>query len=215
MWNRVVFMKILIIDAQFFVRSGLIQLLTSYADDLAIYEAQSFEIAQEYLRHQSDYNIIFFDMDIPDAEVRPTLQILKKMAPAAHIVLFSWARPLSEIRQALSNGIRSYLPKDSNAEEAKQAIRVLLQNDRYLPDESRLDENSSRQGSAEHFLSPRQLEIMQLLAQGLSNKEIATILGITEGTIRVHLSAIFKAIKVSNRTEATLWYLLRQKRLVT
>jgi DNA-binding NarL/FixJ family response regulator len=55
---------------------------------------------------------------------------------------------------------------------------------------------------------------MQLLAQGLSNKEIANILGITEGTIRVHLSAIFKAIKVSNRTEATLWYLLRQKKLV-
>lgn len=63
-------------------------------------------------------------------------------------------------------------------------------------------------------MSPRQLEIMQLLAQGLSNKEIANILGITEGTIRVHLSAIFKAIKVSNRTEATLWYLLRQKKLV-
>ncbi len=208
-------MKILIIDAQFFVRSGLIQLLTSYSEDLAIYEAQSFEIAQEYLRHQSDYNIIFFDMDIPDAEMRPTLQTLKKMAPSAHIVLFSWARPLSDVRQALSNGVRSYLPKDASAEEAKQAIRMLLQNDRYLPDESRLDDTNNRQGSAEHFLSPRQLEIMQLLAQGLSNKEIATILGITEGTIRVHLSAIFKAIKVSNRTEATLWYLLRQKRLVT
>lgn len=207
-------MKILIIDSQFFVRAGLIQVLTSFSEDLAIYEAPSFEIAQEYLRHQSDYNLIFFDMDIPDAEVRPTLQTLKKMAPTAHVVLFSWARPLSEVRQALSSGVRSYLPKDATAEEAKLAIRVLLNNDRYLPDESRLAGSGARQGSAEHFLSPRQLEIMQLLAQGLSNKEIATILGITEGTIRVHLSAIFKAIKVSNRTEATLWYLLRQKRLV-
>lgn len=208
-------MKILIIDSQFFVRAGLIQVLTSFSDELAIYEAPTFDIAQEYLNHQSDYNLIFLDMDIPDAEIRPTLQTLKKMAPASHIVLFSWPRPLSEIRQALSNGVRSYLPKDATAEEAKQAVRILLQNDRYLPEESRLNDNLSRQGSAEHFLSPRQLEIMQLLAQGLSNKEIATILGITEGTIRVHLSAIFKAIKVSNRTEATLWYLLRQKRLVS
>lgn len=207
-------MKILIIGSQFFVRAGLIQVLTGFSDDLAIFEAPTFAIAQEYLRHQTDYNLIFLDMDIPDAEIRSCLQTLKKISPTAHIVLLSWPRPLSEIRQALSNGVRSYLPKDASAEEAKQAIRILLQNDRYLPEESRLSDVTTRQGPAEHFLSPRQLEIMQLLAQGLSNKEIATILGITEGTIRVHLSAIFKAIKVSNRTEATLWYLLRQKRLV-
>ncbi|SDB38011.1 two component transcriptional regulator, LuxR family [Pseudidiomarina indica] len=207
-------MKILIIGSQFFVRAGLIQVLTGFSDELAIYEAPTFAIAQEYLHHQSDYNLIFLDMDIPDVEIRPCLQTLKKLSPSAHIVLLSWPRPLSEIRQALSNGVRSYLPKDANAEEAKQAVRLLLQNDRYLPEESRLSDANTRQGPVEHFLSPRQLEIMQLLAQGLSNKEIATILGITEGTIRVHLSAIFKAIRVSNRTEATLWYLLRQKRLV-
>ena len=207
-------MKILIIDHQFFIRAGLIHLITSYASDVAIYEAPSFDVAKEYLRHQNNYNLLFLDMDLPDAEIRPTLATLKKLAPAAHIVLFSWPRPLSEVRQALTAGVRSYLPKDASDEEAKLAIRVLLQNDRYLPDESRLNDKVSSQGSAENFLSPRQLEIMQLLAQGLSNKEIATILGITEGTIRVHLSAIFKAIKVSNRTEATLWYLLRQKRLV-
>ncbi|RUO75729.1 LuxR C-terminal-related transcriptional regulator [Pseudidiomarina taiwanensis] len=208
-------MKILIIDPQFFVRAGLIQLITSYSADVAIYEAPTFEIANEYLRHQNDYNLIFLDMDLPDAEIRPVLNTLKRMTPSAHIVLFCWPRSMSEIRQALSAGVRSYLPKDATSEEAKLAIRTLLQNDRYLPDETRLSEPNSNQGSAENFLSPRQLEIMQLLAQGLSNKEIATILGITEGTIRVHLSAIFKAIKVSNRTEATLWYLLRQKRLVS
>jgi DNA-binding NarL/FixJ family response regulator len=207
-------MKILIIDHQFFIRAGLIHLITSYASDVAIYEAPSLDVAKEYLRHENNYNLIFVDMDLPDAEIRPTLATLKKMAPAAHVVLFSWPRPLSEVRQALAAGVRSYLPKDASAEEAKLAIRGLLQNDRYLPDQSRLSDKNSNQGSADNFLSPRQLEIMQLLAQGLSNKEIATILGITEGTIRVHLSAIFKAIKVSNRTEATLWYLLRQKRLV-
>jgi len=161
-------MKILIIDHQFFIRAGLIHLITSYASDVAIYEAPSFDVAKEYLRHQNNYNLIFLDMDLPDAEIRPTLATLKKMAPAAHIVLFSWPRPLSEIRQALAAGVRSYLPKDASAEEAKLAIRVLLQNDRYLPDESRLNDKVSGQGSAENFLSPRQLEIMQLLGTGLN-----------------------------------------------
>ncbi|RUO57910.1 LuxR C-terminal-related transcriptional regulator [Pseudidiomarina insulisalsae] len=208
-------MKILIIDPQFFTRAGLIHLCTSYCSELAIFEAPNFELATDYLKHTSQYNLIFLDIDLPDAELRPTLAFIKKYAPTAHVVLFCWSRPMSEIRQALSAGVRSYLPKDSSSEDAKYAVRALLKNDRYVPDESRLTEIAPRSAQAESFLSPRQLEIMQLLAQGLSNKEIATILGITEGTIRVHLSAIFKAIKVSNRTEATLWYLLRQKRLVS
>ncbi|MBY6064973.1 DNA-binding response regulator [Pseudidiomarina sediminum] len=208
-------MKILLIDSQFFTRAGLIHLCTSYSSELSIYEAPSFELATEYLQHDNQYNLIFLDMDLPDAEIRPSLALIKKHAPTAHVVLFCWSRPMSEVRQAMASGVRSYLPKDSSAEDAKIAIRTLLKNDRYLPDESRLTDISPRIPQAENFLSPRQLEIMQLLAQGLSNKEIATILGITEGTIRVHLSTIFKAIKVSNRTEATLWYLLRQKRLVS
>ncbi|CAB0151813.1 Response regulator protein VraR [Pseudidiomarina piscicola] len=207
-------MKILIIDSQFFTRAGLIHLCTSYTTDVSIFEAATFELAIDYLKHSDQYNLIFIDMDLPDAEIRPSLAIIKKYAPIAHIVLYCWSRPMSEIRQALASGIRSYLPKNASAEDAKMAIRALLENDRYLPDESKMNE-LPHNTQAESFLSPRQLEIMQLLAQGLSNKEIATILGITEGTIRVHLSAIFKAIKVSNRTEATLWYLLRQKRLVS
>ncbi len=207
-------MKILIIDSQFFTRAGLIHLCTSYTSDVSIFEAATFESAIDYLKHSDQYNLIFIDLDLPDAEIRPSLAIIKKYAPIAHIVLYCWSRPMSEIRQALASGIRSYLPKNAHAEDAKMAMRALLENDRYLPDESKMNE-LPHNTQAESFLSPRQLEIMQLLAQGLSNKEIATILGITEGTIRVHLSAIFKAIKVSNRTEATLWYLLRQKRLVS
>ncbi|RUO80874.1 DNA-binding response regulator [Idiomarina tyrosinivorans] len=207
-------MKILIIDPQFFLRSGLIQLLTNYADHPAIYEANSFAVAADYLQHADDFNVIFMEMDLPDEEIRPALQAIKKYAPRAHLVAFTWSKPTAEIRQALSAGMRSYLPKDSSAENAKAAVRAILQGDRYLPEETHVSEPNAGQGGAENFLSPRQLEIMQLLAQGLSNKEIANILGITEGTIRVHLSAIFKAIKVSNRTEATLWYLLRQKKLV-
>ncbi|WP_417690913.1 DNA-binding response regulator [Pseudidiomarina sp.] len=208
-------MKILIIDSQFFTRAGLIHLCTSYTSELSIFEAPTFDLASEYLQHSSQYNLIFLDVDLPDAELRPALAQIKHYAPTAHVVLFCWSRPMTEVRQAMTAGVRSYLPKDSSADEAKHAVRILLRNDRYVPDDAKTTDIPTRHNQAENFLSPRQLEIMQLLAQGLSNKEIATILGITEGTIRVHLSAIFKAIKVSNRTEATLWYLLRQKRLVS
>lgn len=207
-------MKILILDPQFLTRSGLIYLLTSYSNEVSIYEADNFAVAQSYLASGEQYDMIFSELDLPDIDHRQIAQRLYQQASDSHIVLFTWRQHNADIRQALVQGARSYLCKGTVAEQMKLAIHGLLQGREYLPDEtSMLSASGSLRNDIERNLSPRQQEIMQLLAQGLSNKEIANILGITEGTIRVHLSAIFKAIKVSNRTEATLWYLLRQNKL--
>jgi RNA polymerase sigma factor (sigma-70 family) len=207
-------MKILIIDPQFLTRSGLIHLLTTYSDKVAIYEADNFAVAHNYLTSGEQYDMVFAELDLPDIDHREVAQSIHSLAPQSHLVLFTWRQHSADIRNALVQGARSYLCKGAAAEEMKLAIHGLLQGREYLPDESRSNAAStSARNDIERHLSPRQQEIMQLLAQGLSNKEIANILGITEGTIRVHLSAIFKAIKVSNRTEATLWYLLRQNKL--
>lgn len=207
-------MKILILDPQFLTRSGLIHLLTSYSANVSIYEAESFSVAQNYLGSGESYDMVFAELDLPDIDHREVAQKLYNLAPQSHIVLFTWRQHNADIRQALVQGARSYLCKGAAAEQVKLAIHGLLQGREYLPDEAQGSSASQKiRNDIERHLSPRQQEIMQLLAQGLSNKEIANILGITEGTIRVHLSAIFKAIKVSNRTEATLWYLLRQNKL--
>ncbi|MCL5050343.1 MAG: response regulator transcription factor [Firmicutes bacterium] len=207
-------MKILILDSQFLTRSGLIHLLTSYSDRIAIYEADSFSVAQNYLNSGEHYDMIFTELDLPDVDHRDVVQKIYQQGANSHIVLFTWRQHSADIRQALVQGARSYLCKGAVAEQMKLAIHGLLQGRDYLPEDAMYSSSSnSARNDIERHLSPRQQEIMQLLAQGLSNKEIANILGITEGTIRVHLSAIFKAIKVSNRTEATLWYLLRQNKL--
>lgn len=207
-------MKILIIDPQFLTRSGLIHLLTSYSDKVAIYEADSFSVAQNYLASGEHYDLIFCELDLPDIDHRDIVHKLHNQVPDSHVVLFTWRQHSADIRQALVQGARSYVCKGAVAEQMKLAIHGLLQGRDYLPDDNAQQRNGpTTRSDIERHLSPRQQEIMQLLAQGLSNKEIANILGITEGTIRVHLSAIFKAIKVSNRTEATLWYLLRQNKL--
>ncbi|CUS48394.1 MAG: two component signal transduction system LuxR family response reguator [Idiomarinaceae bacterium HL-53] len=205
-------MKILIIDPQFFTRSGLIYLLTGYTSNVAIYEATDLNIAESYLSSGESYDFIFTELDLPDVDHRDVVPKLHELAPNAHIVLFTWRQHQSDIRQCIAQGATSYLRKDTSAEEVKLAVHGLLQGRSYLPEMN--GRGDSGRYDPERRLSPRQQEIMQLLAQGLSNKEIANILGITEGTIRVHLSSIFKAIKVSNRTEATLWYLLRQNKVV-
>jgi len=205
-------MKILIIDPQFITRSGLIYLLTSYTSNVAIYEATDLEVAESYLNSGESYDLIFTELDLPDAEYKEIVPRLANLAPEAHIVLFTWRQHRADIHECFSQGAQSYLRKDISAEEVKLAVHGLLQGKTYVPEMSSANYDRFRTDSGRK-LSPRQQEIMQLLAQGLSNKEIAHILGITEGTIRVHLSSIFKAIKVSNRTEATLWYLLRKDKV--
>ena len=82
-------MKVLIIDPQFFMRAGLIQILTNYANQPSIYEAESFEIAENYLS-ADDYDLIFLEMDLPDAEIRPALQRLKKSGSTyAHCAVYA------------------------------------------------------------------------------------------------------------------------------
>lgn len=201
-------MKILIIDPQFITRTGLIHLLTAQPGSIAIYEATDMKIARDYLESGEHFDLIFTELELPDCDHRYVANTLRQLAPKSHVILFTWKDSSGDVQAALSQGAQSYLCKNSSGEEVKLAIHGLLQNKPYLPDSTSMA--NQKTSEAERKLSPRQREIMQLLAQGLSNKEIASILGITEGTIRVHLSAIFKAIKVSNRTEATLWYLLRQ-----
>lgn len=204
-------MKILIIDPQFLTRSGLIYLLTTYSSNVAIYEATDLEIAKSYLQSGESYDLIFTELDLPDASYKEVIPALKEWAPDSHLILFTWRQFRTDIRDAINQGAASYIRKDISAEEIKLAVHDILQGKAYIPELSAGRYDSFRTESGRR-LSPRQQEILQLLSQGLSNKDIAEILGITEGTIRVHLSTIFKAIKVSNRTEATLWYLMQQKK---
>lgn len=200
-------MKVLIIDPQFITRLGLIHLIMNSLTGVSIYEAEQLETAYDYLGSGEGYDFIFMEYNYTQGTTQQeAVSSIVEKAPDAHVVIFSWDKSANDVRQALKAGAKSYLDKSLGAEELKLAMHDLKQGKEYLPALETLNENKFRTASGRR-LSPRQREIMLYLSQGMSNKEIAETLDITEGTIRVHLSAIFKAIKVSNRTEATLWYL--------
>src|SRR5690554_6726120 len=110
-------MKILIIDPQFITRSGLIYLLTSYTSDVAIYEATDLDVAESYLNSGESYDLIFTELDLPDAEYKEIIPRLNNLAPEAHIVLFTWRQHRSDIQHCFEQGARSYLRKDISPEE--------------------------------------------------------------------------------------------------
>ena len=104
------------------------------------------------------------------------------------------------IKKALEMGVMGYIPKTLSSEIIVQALQLILKGGRYVPDN--ILQGTDKPQHQDIKLTARQKEILDLISQGKANKEIATILGIADNTVRVHISAIFQILKVNNRTEA-------------
>src|SRR5690606_19722643 len=113
------------------------------------------------------------------------------------------------IRRALDHGAAGYLPKSSGLDELRDAIRVVLACEQWLPPTLRASVSHTRSSSTDAdlaarlaSLSPQQFRVLAFVAEGLLNKQIADRLGVQERTVKAHLSAIFERLGVRNRTQA-------------
>jgi len=128
--------------------------------------------------------------------------------PKALIVILSGENDPRLVKQAQEAGARGYIPKSATVQGAKNALRLVLGGEPYVPltllsgnaDESR--EKGAGNMSGDTVLTPRQLEVLQLLSRGLPNKLIARRLNLSEGTIKLHVSAILRSLGIRNRTQA-------------
>ena len=137
---------------------------------------------------------------LPGLDGMDGIALLRDAAPATPIVVLSATENAVTIRQAINRGAKGYIPKSSGKDIILNALRLVLSGGVYLPAKILLTEVSitSNPGS----LTPRQVDVLQLLAQGKSNKEVADKLKLTENTVRTHVAAILKRLGVKNRTEA-------------
>ncbi|MFM2446655.1 MAG: hypothetical protein RI936_1102, partial [Pseudomonadota bacterium] len=118
------------------------------------------------------------------------------------LVVLSADENPSVVRELVSLGVAGYIPKSHRTEVILQAVRLVLAGGTYAP--LRLMEGGTPPCERNGTLTPRQKAVLECLARGLPNKLIARELGLTEGTVKVHLMAIFRALDVRNRTEAVL-----------
>jgi len=134
--------------------------------------------------------------------------VLRKRFPAIPVVILSALDDPDTVTRALRQGAAGFVPKSSSTEIMLDALRQVLAGEVYLP--ARLREATERDNGrhksvAERFgLTPGQVRVLELLTQGKTNRQIADLLGVTEGTVKIHVSAIFKAMNVTNRSQALL-----------
>ena len=210
-------MKILVADDHALFRAGLRYLLERLDDESpAITEAGSRADLSAKLQDENNYDLILIDLLMPGMESFSRVGQICKQAGASPVVVVSVCERAVDVHRAIKAGAAGYVPKSSNPDVMINALKLVLSGGIYIPpnvlslpgEREGLDNlvaNTFRDdGATVSRLTARQREVMALLAQGKSNKEIAGDLGLAAGTVKIHISNIFKALNVRNRTQAVI-----------
>jgi DNA-binding NarL/FixJ family response regulator len=148
-----------------------------------------------------DLDLLLVDLRMPGANGTDTIRTLRARAPQVPLVVVSADEDPGCVASLLALGVSGYVPKSESPAVIVSAVRLVLAGGTYVP--PRLMTGATAP-APKPDLTPRQEEVLRLLAQGLSNQSIANALGVSEGTVKVHLIAVFRTLNVRNRTAAVL-----------
>lgn len=191
--------SLLIVDDHFVVRSGLVASLELEEDLRVVAEASDAdEAVQEFEKHSP--TMVLMDLQLPGASGIVATARLREKDPDAKVLMFSTFARDDEVSAALAAGALGYLPKTASREELLAAIRTTARGESYLLPGLRERLAELLRGPA---ITPREREILALVARGQANKEIAYQLGISEDTVKRHVSNVLVKLDVSDRAEAT------------
>ncbi len=197
--------RVMLVDDHAVVRQGLEQLLTSAGDIDVVGTAANGAEAVDQARELAP-DVILMDLSMPDVDgVEATRRLLADVPDRRVVVLTSFADQ-SIILSALDAGASGYILKDAAPDELIAAVRAAATGGAPLdPKVARVLLDHQRAPRPDAALSSRERQVLDLVAEGLANKQIARRLGIAERTVKAHLTRIFQQIGVTDRTQAALW----------
>lgn len=199
-------MNILLVDDHPLFLEGMRGVLQKLNDVVSIHTSGSCEEALALAGVDSDaFDLVLLDINLPGMSGLDGLQQIRHQLPATPLVVLSASEDRSKVLRAIELGAKGYIPKSSTPDIIITALQLVLSGGVYLP-MAVLDTINSAQAKTSNTdgqtLTPRQVEVVRLLAEGHSNKAIGQQLALAENTVRVHVSAILRFLGVNNRTEA-------------
>lgn len=200
--------SVLLIDDHAMFREGLTLALTQADPTLQIHCVASGTEALQLLQTETAISTAMMDYYLPDIGGGALLQRLRQLRPGLRILALSASEDPDDVRHALASGAHGFIHKSADSKTLFAALTSVMQGHGYLPPAfSSLDPQhggSNDDASLLSRLTPRQMEVLRLMCDGLRNGEIATQLGMTEKTVKAHVSAVLSGLDVLNRTQATV-----------
>jgi DNA-binding NarL/FixJ family response regulator len=207
-------MKILVVDDHVLIREALRGVLKELQEDAAVVEAPDSRRAMQCVEENPDLELVLLDLNLPDRSGFDLLAELRERYPAISVVVLSASNDRDDIARALDLGALGFIPKSAQREVMLSAFKLIFSGGIYVPPEILARPQTAPAvharsparplSAAELGLTGRQMDVLALLMQGKSNKAICRTLDLAEPTVKNHVTAILKALKATNRTEAVL-----------
>lgn len=206
-------MKILVVDDHVLIREALRGVLKELKNDAEVTEAPDSRLAMQSVHENPDLELILLDLYLPDRSGFDVLSELRERHPGISVVVLSVSVDNDDITRALDLGALGFIPKSARREVMLSAFELIFSGGVYVPPEifggaqpvAAPQQRSWRPPSAADLgLTDRQMDVLMLMMQGKSNKAICRVLDLAEPTVKNHVTAILKALGVTNRTEAVI-----------
>lgn len=201
-------MKLLIVDDHAILREGLVALLRQFEQGADVLQASDAAEGLRLAEAHPDLNAVFLDLNMPDQSGMELIPVFAKRCPQVPVIVLSSSEDPRDVSLALKSGAFGYVPKSASPRNILSALRLVLSGEVYVPPlmlelaPSLAGESGQAMSEASGRLTERQTEVLRQLCRGLSNKEISRALDLSEKTTKSHITAIFKALGVVNRTQA-------------
>ena len=198
-------MKILIADDHALFRDELASRLEEINPDIVLMQAPSFSQSLKIIEKEPDLDMMIVDLDMPDMHWEESIEQLRQKSKNINIVVISASEDMRQIRKILQSGIKGYIPKRLESQTMHNALKLIVEGGIYIPP-ALVENNSefSNNNRRSKTLTNRQSQVLDLIAEGKSNKQIAYEMGVSEATVKLHINALLRSLKVNNRTQAVI-----------
>jgi DNA-binding NarL/FixJ family response regulator len=213
-------MKILVVDDHALIREALRGVLKELKEDTIILEASDWQQATSLMQEHSDLGLILLDLSLPDKNGFTALAELRDYYSAIPTIVLSAFNERANVIKALDLGALGFIPKSAQRAVMLSALNLIFSGGIYIPPDAlegrgsvqvapeaiieRRVTNEPNLSAADLGLTERQVAVLALMMRGKSNKAIGRALDLAEPTVKNHVTAILKALKVANRTEAVV-----------
>ena len=206
-------MRLLLVDDHALFREGLRLVLQQLPEVTEILEASNYNEALRLAEDNPDLDLALMDLNMPGSDGPASIRYFNKRYPHIPVMVVSGEENRAIMEKVMASGALGFVCKNSSAPVMLSALNLVLSGGVYVPPQllhpsddmlrneaERIDRRSTR--TNEFGLTARQMEVLQCIAGGLSNKEIADRLNLAEGTVKIHVAATYQTLRVNNRMEA-------------